>query len=60
MTLLDTVLVFAIHTHAGQKDKADKPYILHLLRVMLNFEDEKEQIVAILHDSIEDQHVTIE
>lgn len=60
MNLLSTVLIFATQRHAEQKDKAMKPYILHPIRVMLNFEDEREQITALLHDVMEDQGVTVE
>lgn len=60
MNLLSTVLIFATQKHVDQKDKAGKPYILHPLRVMLNFEDEKEQMTALLHDVMEDQEVTVE
>ena len=60
MNLLSTALIFATQRHSEQKDKAGKPYILHPIRVMLNFEDEKEQITALLHDVMEDQGATIE
>jgi (p)ppGpp synthase/HD superfamily hydrolase len=60
MTLLNQVLIFAIQRTGDQVDKAHKPYILHPLRVMLNFEDEKEQLTALLHDLMEDRGVTTE
>lgn len=42
--------------HAHQKDKAGKPYINHLLRVCVLVGDKSEdaQIVALLHDTLED------
>lgn len=45
--------------HAGQKDRAGLPYILHPLRVMLAIvkkypKDEEAAIAAILHDVVED------
>ena len=60
MNLLNTALIFVTQKHADQQDKAGKSYILHPLRVMLNFEDEKEQITALLYDVMEDQAVTVE
>lgn len=46
--------------HAGQIDKLGKPYIDHSLRVMKQSENEDEQIVALLHDIVEDSLVTLE
>jgi guanosine-3',5'-bis(diphosphate) 3'-pyrophosphohydrolase len=60
MSLLNQVLIFAIQRTGDQVDKAHKPYILHPLRVMLNFEEEKEQLTALLHDLMEDRGVTTE
>jgi len=60
MSLLNNVLIFALQRHGDQKDKAGKPYILHPLRVLLNFEDEKGQITTLLHDVMEDQGVSVE
>ncbi|MGB7594334.1 MAG: hypothetical protein WBL80_02065 [Erysipelotrichaceae bacterium] len=60
MNLLSTVLIFATQKHGDQKDKAGKRYILHPIRVMLNFEDEKEQITALLHDVMEDTGTTVQ
>lgn len=39
--------------------RQSRPYIFHLLRVILNFKDEKEQFTSLLHDVMEDQGVTI-
>jgi (p)ppGpp synthase/HD superfamily hydrolase len=50
----------AVFYHAGQKDKAGKPYILHPLAVALKSETLDEQIVAILHDVVEDTVYTEE
>jgi (p)ppGpp synthase/HD superfamily hydrolase len=52
--LLNTAIVIATEAHAGQKDLAGKPYILHPLRVMLGCKDQADQIVAVLHDVVED------
>ena len=49
--------------HAGQLDKAGKPYILHPLRVMMTVESpslDSARKVAVLHDVVEDSEWTIE
>ncbi len=50
----------AQEAHEGQTDKAGAPYFGHLERVMKRVETPEQQIVAILHDSIEDTFVTAE
>ncbi len=40
--------------HHGQTDRAGGPYITHPLRMMGRTQDPDEQIVAILHDCVED------
>lgn len=50
----------AVFAHKDQQDKNGEPYILHPLRVMLKMRTEDEQIVAILHDLIEDTYWTLE
>lgn len=54
----------ACQLHAGQTDKAGRPYIEHLTRVMLTVQmdggDRFQQIAALLHDSIEDEKTTAE
>ena len=62
MATIDRAIMIASIAHAGQKDKADKPYILHPLRVMLTVASDKnatdeQKIVAVLHDVIEDTYV---
>lgn len=51
---LARAVTFAAEIHAGQVDKAGKPYILHPLRVMLQLRDKPDQIAALLHDTVED------
>ena len=55
---LERAIEIAASAHRGQVDKADKPYILHPLRVMLACTDVTAQIVAVLHDVIEDTNWT--
>jgi (p)ppGpp synthase/HD superfamily hydrolase len=62
MATIDRAIMIASIAHAGQKDKAGKPYILHPLRVMLTVASDKnatdeQKIVAVLHDVIEDTYV---
>jgi len=45
--------------HENQVDKSNTPYILHPIRLMLKFTSIEEQIVAVLHDVIEDSDVTL-
>ena len=54
MSTLERAVAIAATAHAGQRDKADAPYILHPLRVMLRVSGEAERITAVLHDVVED------
>jgi len=51
---LERAIEIAAVTHAGQTDKGGAPYILHPLRVMLRVAPGAQQIVAVLHDVVED------
>lgn len=59
MPNLEDTLAFALEKHRGQKDKAGAPYVLHPLRMMLSLKDEAAQIVALLHDVVEDCDVSL-
>ena len=52
--MLEKALILAAKALTGQVDKGGAPYILHPIRVMLACEGEKEKIVALLHDTLED------
>ena len=61
--MLNKAIEIAAKAHAGQLDKGGNPYILHPLRVMMNFCDDKDeaaQICAILHDVAEDTNITFD
>lgn len=58
--LFEKAIMIAIKAHAGQKDKAGAPYLLHVLRVMLSVKKMDEKTVALLHDVVEDSETTIE
>ena len=60
MSSLERAIAIAAHSHAGQTDKADEPYVLHALRVMLRVDTEHERIAGVLHDVVEDTPVTLE
>ena len=58
MATLENAITLAVQQHAGQVDKGGQPYILHPLRVMLQLQQTDQQIVAVLHDILEDTHTT--
>ena len=58
MATLEKAIAFAALAHQGQRDKADAPYILHPLRMMLSLTDPDQRMAAVLHDVIEDCAVT--
>lgn len=60
MPTVERAIVLAAEAHAGQTDKAGAPYILHLLRVMLEQETEEAMMAAVLHDLVEDTNYTFE
>lgn len=60
MSTLERAIEIAAKAHTGQKDKANLPYILHPIRVMLAQKDNDSRIVAVLHDVVEDTDWTIE
>ncbi len=63
MELLE-VYQLACRLHTGQVDKAGRPYIEHLTRVLLRVQaaggDLIQQIASLLHDAIEDGKVSAE
>lgn len=58
MSTLEKAIRIASRAHEGTKDKQGLPYILHPMRVMLSCENPEAQIVAVLHDVVEDTDVT--
>ena len=60
MSTLEKAIQIAAIAHSGQKDKSGEPYILHPLKVMMHVKKEEEQIVAALHDVVEDSGITIQ
>jgi len=60
MATLDRAVRIAAQAHAGQKDRYGDSYILHPLRMMVRMSDEKEMIVAVLHDVVEKSEWTLD
>lgn len=58
LPLFERALTLASVKHAGQKDKGNDPYVMHVIRVMMNVETESDRIVALLHDLLEDTDIT--
>lgn len=59
MANLTKAIMLAAQYHEGQTDKGGNPYVFHPLRLMLKAYGETEQIVAMLHDTIEDTELTL-
>jgi len=60
MATIERALQIAARAHEGQRDKEGLPYVLHPLRVMMGVQGEEAQIVAVLHDVVEDTPVTLD
>ena len=59
--IYDAVLALAKERHAGQVDKAGKPYIEHVLRVADRLKPNLTlQVIALAHDLVEDTKTTLE
>jgi (p)ppGpp synthase/HD superfamily hydrolase len=59
---LEDAIIIATNAHFKQVDKSSEPYILHVLRCLLNLgrrATETERIVAVLHDVVEDTDWTL-
>lgn len=50
----------AAKAHDGQKRKDGSPYITHPVRVAIRVDGTREKIAALLHDVVEDTHVTLD
>jgi (p)ppGpp synthase/HD superfamily hydrolase len=58
----EDAIQFAVNAHRGQLDKGWTPYIMHLIGVWSRVREAslQTQIVALLHDTIEDTDITYE
>ena len=59
MSTIEKAIALAARKHAGQKDKAKQPYIFHPLRLMFKVKTTDQQMVAVLHDILEDTDTTV-
>lgn len=59
MTMLRDAITLAALAHDGQTDKTGAPYIFHPSRVASTFSDEVLQVIAVLHDLVEDTDTTL-
>ncbi len=57
---LDDALALVATHFRGVTDKDGEPYVLHCLRVMMGVADPRAQLVALMHDLVEDTEVTID
>ena len=58
--LLEDAIALAVEAHRGQVDKANAPYILHPLRLMLAMDSDAARVAAMLHDVVEDTAYTLD
>lgn len=58
--LLETAIRLAAKVHRGQTDRFGKPYVLHVMRVMMRGHDFDEQVLGALHDVLERSSLTEE
>jgi (p)ppGpp synthase/HD superfamily hydrolase len=59
MSTIERAIEIAAQAHAGQTDKAGKPYLFHPLRVMFAVQQPLEKMAAVLHDTVEDTSITL-
>ena len=60
MSNIAAAIRIAADAHASQLDKDGRPYILHPIAVMMNVPPGDAQVVAVLHDVVEDTTVTMD
>ncbi|MBQ7154464.1 MAG: bifunctional (p)ppGpp synthetase/guanosine-3',5'-bis(diphosphate) 3'-pyrophosphohydrolase [Synergistaceae bacterium] len=58
--LTNKAIDLAYEYHHGQKDKAGRPYIVHVLHVAEQMDDEFSACAALLHDTLEDTELSPE
>ena len=57
--MLALALALVAEAYKNDFDKGGKPMMLHFIHVMNEVEDEKDKIVAVLHDTVEDGKFTL-
>ena len=58
--LTKKAMKIAFESHKDQKDKSGMPYIYHPIHLAEQMTDEATACVALLHDVVEDTHITLE
>ena len=58
--LLYRAIRLAAKVHKGQVDRFNKPYVLHVMRVMMRGHDKEEQVLGAIHDVLERSTLTVE
>lgn len=56
---IEDAIDLATRLHRGQVDKYKLPYIVHVFGVAARCRTIEEKIVAFLHDTVEDEHITL-
>ena len=57
---MERAIAIASEAHAGQKDRAGAPYILHPIRLMIQMDSEDAMMAAVLHDVVENSVWTLD
>ena len=57
---LERAIAIAAEAHAGQKDRAGAPYILHPIQLMIQMDSESAMMAAVLHDVVENSVWTLD
>ena len=60
MPSLEDAILLATQAHRAQRDRNGRPYVLHVLRVMLRVETDEQRMAAVLHDLVEDTPHTLQ
>lgn len=58
--LLERAIRLAAKVHKGQVDRFNKPYVLHVMRVMMRGHDKEEQVLGAIHDVLERSALTLD
>lgn len=56
--MIQKALNVSVQAHDGQLDKGGMPYVFHPIAVMMKCQTDKERVVALLHDVVEDTYMT--
>lgn len=60
LRMIEDAIELATRLHKGQTDKYHLPYIMHVFGVAARCRTIEEKIVAFLHDTVEDGHITFD